>query len=226
MTASRPLAVLLLATLSACAPDALTRADAGVAGPSLSRSEGTTTGTTRDGTGGTSSTPTFLQSAAGAPTIANPVVSFWAKRGRRQTAEMYYHAAPGSRDSAVFFSLRLRERSLARRPDGRAFADGDSVLVTLTLVDPERMVVDCQPSGLRFSSGDPVRLKMSFLHTDDDMNHDGVVDGSDASAARRLTIWRKETAVTPWQSLASDVEIGTHEVEAEIGGFTGYVIAW
>jgi hypothetical protein len=148
------------------------------------------------------------------------------RRGRRQTAERYYHAAPGSRDSAVFFSLRLRERSLARRPDGRAFADGDSVLVTLTLVDPERMVVDCQPSGLRFSSGDPVRLKMSFLHTDDDMNPDGVVDGSDASAARRLTIWRKETAVTPWQSLASDVEIGTHEVEAEIGGFTGYVIAW
>ena len=139
---------------------------------------------------------------------------------------MYYHPTPGARDSVVFLSLRLRERSLWRRPDGTAFAAGDSVLITLTLVDAERGIVDCQPSGLRFEPGEGVRLKMSFLHADDDVNHDGTVNATDASIARTLDIWRKESAAEPWQALVSKVETGAHEVEAEIGGFTGYAIAW
>lgn len=170
--------------------------------------------------------PQFLRPATGAPTIANPVVQFWAKRGVETTAAMYYHAAPGARDSVTFFSLRLRAKSLWQRPDGTAFANGDSILITLTLVDAQRGIVDCQPAGLRFDPGKPVRLKISFAETDGDVNDDGRVDGVDAAITRTFAIWRKEAPADPWQRLLSNVSVGAHEVEAEIGGFTGYAIAW
>src|SRR5689334_7825236 len=109
MSSYRPLVALLLA-LAACAPDRLTRADAATAGAVGAASAVASA----DG----SSEPHFLRTAEGAPTIANPVITFWAKQGVRQTAEMVYHRASGGRDSIVFFSLRLRERSLWRRPDG------------------------------------------------------------------------------------------------------------
>lgn len=172
------------------------------------------------------SAPQFLRPAADAPTIANPVVQFWATRGVDRTAEMYYHAVPGARDSVVFFSLRFRARSLWKRPDGTLFADGDSILVTLTLVDAQRGIVDCQPSGLRFEPGRPVRLKMSFAEADGDVNHDGLVNATDSAITRTFAVWRKEAPADPWQRLASTVSIGAHEVETDIGGFTGYAIAW
>ena len=222
MSPYRPL-LALLACMAACAPDRLTRVDA--AGDASAVAPAASAMGSVAGDAATAE-PHFLRPAAGAPTIANPVVSFWAKRGVRQTAEMVYHRVAGARDSVVFFSLRLKERSLWRRPDGTAFADGDSVLITLTLVDAGRGIVDCQPSGLRFSPVDPVRLRMSFFHADDDLNRDGVVNAADSSIARGLDIWRRESAAEPWQSLVSKVAVGPHEVEAEIGGFTGYAIAW
>lgn len=173
-----------------------------------------------------SSDPQFLQPAAGAPTIANPVVQFWAKRGVDRTAEMFYHAAPGARDSVTFFSLRVRAKSLWLRPDGTSFANGDSVLITLTLVDARRGIVDCQPSGLRFAPNAPPRLRISFAETDDDVNHDGRVDATDSALTRTFAIWRKETPSDPWLRVPSNVSVGAHEVEADIDGFTGYAIAW
>ena len=224
MSSYRPL-VALLVTLAACAPDRLTHVDGAATGATVASTAGPVdASTSADGSG--DDDPHFLQTAAGAPTIANPVISFWAKRGVKQTVEMYYHRESGGRDSIPFFSLRLRERSLWRRPDGTAFANGDSVLITLTLVDAEHGIVDCQPSGLRFADGDPARVKISFFHDDDDLNHDGVVNGTDTALASTLQIWRKESASEPWLSVKSKVSDGPREVEADINGFTGYAIAW
>jgi hypothetical protein len=211
--------------LAACAPDTLIRADDASAHPAAASSRGvapSTPGAVATSTG----SPQFLQPAAGAATIANPVVSFWAKRGVDRTAEMYYRRAHGGRDSVVFFSLRVRAKSLWRRPDGTAFASGDSVLITLTLVDAQKGIVDCQPSGLRFDPGTPARLKVSFAETDDDVNHDGRVNALDAALTRTFAVWRREAPTDPWIRQASIVSVGTHEVESEIGGFTGYAIAW
>src|SRR4051812_4727838 len=45
------------------------------------------------------STPHFLRAKTGAPTIANPVIRFYAKKGQRKTVFMLYHARPGQKDS-------------------------------------------------------------------------------------------------------------------------------
>jgi hypothetical protein len=207
----------LLVGVAACAPDRLTSVAPATSIPSASAAPSAASALLA---------PTFLRPAANAPSIANPVVRFWAKRGVNTTAEMYYHRAAGRRDSTVFFSLRLKGKTLARRPDGTAFGDRDSVLVTLTLVDAHKGIVDCQPSGLRFAADAPARLKINFTEADADLNDDGRVNAVDALLTRAITVWRRESPAEPWARVASRVDVGAHEVEAEIGGFTGYAIAW
>jgi len=119
----------------------------------------------------------------------------------------------------------VRQRSLWRRPDGSLIAQGDSVLITLTLVDPVHLIVDCQPSGLLFSPHDPARLKFSYADVDDDLNGDGVVNATDSALTRVLSVWRQETPTSPW-ILVPSTTTGSFDVEADIGGFTGYAIAY
>lgn len=197
----------------------------GSGGGSSSGSGGGYGGSGRSG-GASSGEPHFLAAADDAPTIANPYISFWAKKGEARTVEMVYHARPGATDSTVFFSIRLKEGSLAFRPDGTPIAEGDSVLITLTLVDAERLIVDCQPAGLRFSVEAPVRIKISFLETDDDVNGDGKVNNKDSSLTDQFSVWRKETPTAPWYCLPSRLSGSSREVETDIGGFTSYAVAY
>lgn len=170
--------------------------------------------------------PRFLRAAADAPPVANPVLSFYAKKGTDAEVFMYYRPRPGTADSTVFVRFRVDRGSLLSRPDGSAIATGDSVLITITLTDPQNLLLDMQPAGLRFSVLEPAEIKISFLEADDDLNDDGKVDASDAAAQAALAIWRRESAGLPWFRMASIVEVGTHEVEALVTGFTGYAIAW
>ena len=225
-TRFRLLATVLV--LAACAPDRVVGPTLAPMVPNAARSTSTTSTTTTTTTTTTASdtSPHFVTAASDAPTIANPVVQFWAKKGVDQTATMYYHRASGGRDSIPFFSLRVRAKSLWLRPDGSAIADGDSVLITLTLVDPVRLLVDCQPSGLVFSPNAPARIKMSYAGADDDLNGDGVVNMTDSTLARALMIWRKETSTSPWLLVPSNNATGAEAIDADIGGFTTYAIAY
>lgn len=159
--------------------------------------------------------PLFLQPSPGAPTIANPNMSYWVKKGTDTVVRMYYHALPGLTDSTTFLALHYLPNSLATRPDGSAIAVGDSVLITTTLSDPTNLVVDCQPAGLRFSSSDPVTMVMSFAYTN-----------VRASAVPGLKIWVRETAADPWRPLVSVVTSATYDVASAIGGFSGYALAY
>ena len=158
--------------------------------------------------------------------VANPVVAFYAKKGQDVEAIMWYQKRPDRPDSAEFIRFRVDDESLQTRPDGSAFAPGDSVLITITLADPERLIIDMQPSGLRFSPVKPAELKISFEEADEDVNADGEVNEEDGAIVSQFAIWRRERAGDPWVKLSSLVEVGTHEVKAFINGFTGYAIAW
>ena len=170
--------------------------------------------------------PHFIDAAVGAPAIANPVVSFYAKLGVDREAFMYYASRPGQVDSTVFVRFRVPKRSLAFRPNGTPFLPGDSILITMTLVDTVHLEVDFQPAGLVFSTRDPAKLKMSFLEADKDLNNDGVVNIIDARLQLRLAVWRRELSTDPWTKQASVVSVSRHEVESYVGGFTSYLIAW
>jgi hypothetical protein len=196
------------AFMSACSADHLSAPSTGLLPSAALASHG--------GSGSGNSEPQFLTADTAAPAIANPVIAFWAKRGRDTTVAMYYHARPGHNDSTTFMRFRVRARSLQSRPDGTLIANGDSVLITVVLIDPVALKLDFQPSGLQFSSHDPAELKMNF----------GETVPTDPNNLQALKIWRKESALDPWLPLSSVVVAELNEVQANIGGFTGYAMAY
>jgi hypothetical protein len=200
--------VSALAFVAACGSEHLSSPSAGVSPVAATASHG--------GSEWDAEAPQFLTAAAGAPSIANPVIAFWAKKGNDTTVVMYYHARPGHNDSTTFMRFRVRAKSLLSRPDGTLIAKGDSVLITVTLSDPAALTLDFQPSGLRFSSHDQAELKMSFREA----------TPIDSTRLRALCIWSKESALDPWLRLSSTVERGAKQVQANIGGFTGYAMAY
>lgn len=198
--------------LAACGQDVATSPDV-VAVPS------------RAGLATETATPTFPPTDATAPGIANPVISFWAKKGVDRTVFMYYQPRPGHADSTVFLRFRVRKKSLAFYPNGQPIATGDSVLITLTLSDAVDRIVDFQPSGLVFSSGNPAALKISYLEADDDYNQDGVINSADTQVERTFKIWKLH-APNPWQPQVSSISRSLHEIETSVYNFTSYAIAY
>lgn len=171
------------------------------------------------------STPNFVSAAPGAPSIANPVIAFWARKGFASEVFMYYHALPGAPDSSDFLRFRVRKKSLVNFPNGQPMAPGDSVLITITLVDPVNLIVEFQPAGLTFKASDPAALRLSYFEADHDFNHDGVINGVDSQIERQLKLWRLHPP-NPWTAQASALNQSLDEVETTVPNFTSYAIAY
>jgi hypothetical protein len=168
----------------------------------------------------------LLTVALNTPSLANPVVSFYAVKGKNSGTEIWYRPVLGLSDSTKLLEFKLGGATLDRRPDGTAIADGDSVRITVTVVDPIHLVVQFQPSGLRFSAKDPAKLRMFFGACGDDLDRNGIVNADDSNIALRLSIWRQELPGLPWVKLSSAVTSNEKRVDAQIDGFSGYALAY
>lgn len=168
----------------------------------------------------------YLRAASTAPPLANPVDSFWAVKGQSRRIRIYYQPTEPGEDSAQLLEFKVPSQALLRRPDGTPFATGDSILIRVTVIDPVHLVVQFEPSGLTFSASDPAQFLFEFGETDDDVNDDGQVNATDDSLKAILHLWRQETAADPWIQLATNVNVSTEEVEADILGFTNYALAY
>lgn len=166
----------------------------------------------------------LLTAPYGTPPLARTQVSFYAVQGKASGVDIWYHARPGRTDSTTFLEFRVGAGSLATRPDGSTVAAGDSVLITLTVTDQSHFVVDFQPSGLKFAAADQPTLKISFAACGEDLNYDGAVDAKDQAILDALSFWRQESPFQPWSKVTSTVVQTTKDVNARLGGFTGYAI--
>jgi hypothetical protein len=170
--------------------------------------------------------PTFLTTAAGAPAIAASSVTLWAVKGQDREAIIWYRAVAGRPDSSKLARLRVDRRSLCNRVDGTPIADGDSLRITMTVIDPVRLEVKFEPAGLTFCSGRPAKLNLWWEHTSRDYDKDGDVDSADAALEASFSIWKRETLSSPWIKLASVLRVESDEAEAELTGFTSYLVAY
>lgn len=169
----------------------------------------------------------FLRLAPGA-TLSADSVSFWAVRGKDRQVSMFYRPKAGKADSVRFLSFKVADASLLRRPDGRAFAFGDSIRITIRVRDLSRIITEYSPSGLVFDPAKPAELRLDFENADDDYNRDGMVNRADSLLVPTFAIWKQEFAGQPWVRLSSRVEVSgdLEEIEAQILSFTNHAIAY
>lgn len=171
--------------------------------------------------------PQFLQASPGAPAATSTHTSFWAVRGKERSGALFIAGPAGApADSTPLVSLTVPREGLDRRPDGSRIARGDSVLITITLVDPQRMIVELEPSGLRFSAGHPAMLTLGYDQAGSDLDHDGVVNGRDTAIDEMLRIWRRERPSDPWRPVNASRHGHGRHIDSDIGGFTQYAIAY
>lgn len=170
---------------------------------------------------------TILRLAENSPALFNPEVSFYAVRGENREAEISFvdderPDEPGER----YLELRVDAEALAARPDGSPVADGDSVLITIRVVDPAQLLFEFEPAGLTFNPSRPAELRIHYDHADDDLDEDGDVDLDDASLELTLGIWRQENDGDPFERLGSLLIDDLEEAEAELQGFSRYALAY
>ena len=134
----------------------------------------------------------FVRPAPSAASLPDTAVSFWAKRGEDRELRLYYTAQSATSPAQELLRFRVPAAALAQRPDGSAIAVGDSVLISVRVIDPSRLIVEFQPSGLKFAPASPARLRFELGETDSDLNGDGIVDSKDESLKAQLSFWRQE----------------------------------
>lgn len=169
----------------------------------------------------------FMHTSDSTPPLAQTSLTFYAVRGEDREVRLWYHRRPDRPDSSEFLRFRVRSRSLFQTPDGTPIAVGDSLPITITVVDTARMIVRFEPAGLVFASTDPARLTIKYAEADDDINDDGHVDVADTALKPLLGLWLQESAGEPWVLLPTSLSlVMSDEVEADIPGFTNYAIAY
>jgi hypothetical protein len=166
-----------------------------------------------------------LQDSSAPPLLAD-TASFFAVLGQDRELRMYYQGAAPGVAGEEFLRLKVPSGGLLSRPDGSLFQPGDSILITVTVLDPKKFAFDFQPTGLRFNPQDPAELTFEYVHSDHDFNNDGVADTADARIKSQLDIWQRQPSDTLWTRLQALNYESYEELDAKILHFTEHAIAW
>ncbi len=161
-----------------------------------------------------------------APPLLTTQASFWAKVGDGREIRLYYQGAAPGDTGDEYLRFEVPGDGLYRKPDGSAFLSGDSILITVTVLDETRFLYRFEPSGLRFSPDHPARLKIEYFDCDHDFNGDGVINAEDVRIEGLLGVWERSGPGAPWFRLASVQFEELDELDANIPGFSDHSIAW
>ncbi|HEU0299696.1 MAG TPA: hypothetical protein VFR37_09585 [Longimicrobium sp.] len=165
----------------------------------------------------------FLRPAPNAPRLAYYQRSVLATKGDNAEIEIPYEALPGENEGEDCLRFRISGNSLLTRPDGRVMRDGDTITITIRVVDAGYFNFEFQPAGLRFSRSDPAELRVNYEFAHPDYNGDGEVDGDDDDF--EFGWWRQEMPGQDWERIGSVRLHDLTEVRADITGFTRYALA-
>lgn len=161
-----------------------------------------------------------------APPLLSTQASFWAKVGDGREVRLFYQGALPGDTGEEYLRFEVPGDGLARKPDGTAFLPGDSILITVTVLDATRFLYQFEPSGLTFSADHPARLKVKYFHCEHDFNGDGVEDAEDVRIEGLLGIWERSGTGAPWFRLAAVQFEELDELDANIPSFTEHAVAW
>jgi hypothetical protein len=159
----------------------------------------------------------FLSPNPSAPMLVADTVRFYAVAGQDRNVSLYYRPNSGQQDSVRFLAFDVPAGALVQQADGTPIADGDSLLITIAVADPARLMVGFQPSGLVFGQGHPARLTLSFANADSSLT---------ANGESALALWRQEHPGDKWHRVSSTVQKDSLTVTGRVDGFSIYVSAY
>ena len=164
----------------------------------------------------------FVRAAENAPPLDSLQVHVWAKAGEGRQAVIRYQKV-GGYGGDFCLEFKIPGDGLWKRPDGSVVAKGDSVLITITVLDPALFNFRFEPAGLQFRSDHPAELRVSYKWADRDFNGDGKVDEYDARF--RFGFWKQEVDGGDWFEVGTVKDDDLEETRADIRGFTRYALA-
>lgn len=170
-----------------------------------------------------------LNIVAVAPTAAEPEsssVSFWAYKNKRSEGRIRLADQPGQGRGNEYLRLTIPKDALLAHPDGTPFASLDSILITIRVADPARILFELEPSGLRFDPSAAPELRLRYDVAAGDLDRNGRHDADDDAIEDHLAIWRQEALEDPFMRLESVIIRNNHEVRARLLGFSRYAIAY
>ena len=167
---------------------------------------------------------TILALAQGTPPLVTDSAGFWAVFG--DDREVRIDIAPGD----DYLKFRVRDDALLRYPDGTLFGPGDSVFISVKVIDPDLLYFEFTPSGLRFNPLEPAELSLDYDHAgftvEGDYDDDGDVDSDDDEVETRFDVWQQEGPGDLFSRLQGLLEIEVDEINVDILGFTRYALAY
>jgi hypothetical protein len=170
---------------------------------------------------------TILRLSEDSPPLFDPEESFYAIRGEDREVRIFFENEdnPGE-PGDEYLRFEVDAEALLAYPDGTPFAEDDSVLITVRVVDPARLLFEFEPAGLTFSPSRPAELKIHYDKADDDLDEDGDVDIEDDALELTIAIWRQEADGDPFVRLGSLLLDDLEEIDAELQGFSRYALAY
>jgi hypothetical protein len=166
-----------------------------------------------------------LQDSLAHPLLADSV-AFYALVGQDREVRMYYQGvAPGDTGQELL-RFKVPGDGLLSRPDGSLFHAGDSVRISIRVIDPKKFLFDFEPTGLSFSPDHPAELTLEYLDSNHDFDGDGVVDSVDARIESQLDIWERQPSDTVWFRLNAANYESYQELDGKVLHFSDHAIAW
>jgi hypothetical protein len=152
--------------------------------------------------------------------------SFYAKVGQDRRVRLVYQGATPTDSGAEFLRFEVPSDGLYRKPDGTPFGPSDSILITVTVVDPKKFLFDFQPAGLQFNPNDPARLKAEYQYANHDYDGDGMITAADSAIQTQLDVWKNDPPSTMWFKQGAVNFESLEELDANVFSFSQFAIAW
>ena len=167
---------------------------------------------------------TILELAEGTPPLVTDSVAFWAVFN--EDREVRIDIAPNT----DYLKFRVRDGALFRYPDGTPFGPGDSVFITVKVINPDSLYFEFTPAGLRFNPLEPAELSLDYelagFTIPGDYDNDGDNDNQDDDLESEFRVWQQESPGSLFAPLDGILEIEFDEINVDILSFTRYALAY
>jgi len=161
---------------------------------------------------------TFVRVDPEAPPLSAQVVSFWAVRGQSREVQISYDSSVYGNGKCLLFRVPADAVPVGVAP-------GDSVRITIRVMDAEEFRFQFEPEGLQFDPAHPAQLEIRYRWADPDWDGDGDVDPRDLMLSESFGLWKRTPGGSAWERVSANRRRDILEIHAPIVGFTQYALA-